>query len=109
MLSREYMNMPKTLSNRHIFLLSVQKCPFREWTPRSEIRNKLHAIIISNAKQLGFIHIRRPDRFGFGNYMTVAIVDRENWLGKDNEFLDKGPVIKTLNEYLTFLQDTIRC
>lgn len=75
---------------------------------RAEIRNQLHNLILTKASEFGLKHIRRPDRFGNGNYMTVAIVDRENWLGADNDRLDKETVVKTLTDYLTFLRDIIK-
>ncbi len=74
---------------------------------RAEIRNQLHNLIIKNANDFGFKHIRRPDRFGNGNYMTVAVVDRENWLGADTQTIDKETIVKTLTDYLKFLRDTI--
>lgn len=74
---------------------------------RSEIRNQLHNLILNQAEKFGFEHIRRPDRFGNGNYMTVAIVDRENWLGADNQTIDKETIIKTLTDYLIFLRKII--
>lgn len=74
---------------------------------RAEIRNELHNLIIENANEFGFKHIRRPDRFGNGKYMTVAIVEREYWLGGDNQKIDKETIIKTLTDYLKFLRNTI--
>jgi hypothetical protein len=76
--------------------------------PRSDVRNQLHELILTKAKGFGFQHIRRPDRFGNGNYMTVAVVDRENWLGTDNDLLDKETIVKTLSDYVTFLRETIK-
>ncbi|MCB9425805.1 MAG: PD-(D/E)XK nuclease family protein [Flavobacteriales bacterium] len=75
---------------------------------RGEVRNQLHDLIITKANEFGLNNIRRPDRFGSGNYMTVTVVDRENWLGADNETLDKETVVKTLTDYLTFLRDIIK-
>jgi hypothetical protein len=74
---------------------------------RGEIRNKLHNLIISKAKELGFPKIRRPDRFGNGKYMTVAIVDRENWLGSDSSKVDKKAVANLLTAYKNFLKQII--
>lgn len=74
---------------------------------RGDIRNKLHNLIISKAKELGFPHIRRPDRFGNGKYMTVAIVDRENWLGADSSKVDKKTVANLLTAYKDFLKQII--
>lgn len=70
---------------------------------RAEIRNQLHDLILNKANDCGLKDIRSPHRFGNGKYMTVAVVDRENWLGADNDCLDKDAVIKTLTEYLNFL------
>jgi hypothetical protein len=74
---------------------------------RGDIRNKLHNLIISKAKELGFTKIRRPDRFGNGKYMTVAIVDRENWLGADSSKVDKKAVSNLLTAYKNFLKQII--
>lgn len=75
---------------------------------RGEIRNQLHDLIMIKANDFGLNHIRRPDRFGSGNYMTVAIVDRENWLGSDNDTINKETIVKTLTDYLNFLRETIK-
>ncbi len=75
---------------------------------RGEVRNQLHNLILTKAKEFGLKYIRRPDRFGNGNYMTVAVVYRENWLGADNEILEKDTVVQTLTDYLTFLRDIIK-
>jgi len=75
---------------------------------RAEIRNQLHNLILTKANNFGLQHIRRPDRFGNGNYMTVAVVNRENWLGSENDLLDKETVVKILTDYLTFLRDIIK-
>jgi len=74
---------------------------------RGDIRNKLHSLIISKAKELGFTNIRRPDRFGNGKYMTVAIVDRKDWLGSDTKKVDKNTVASLLNSYKNFLKQII--
>ena len=75
---------------------------------RGEIRNQLHNLILNQAEKFGFENIRRPDRFGNGNYMTVAIVDRQNWLGADNQKIDKETIIKTLTDYVSFLRKIIK-
>lgn len=74
---------------------------------RGDIRNKLHNLIISKAKEFGFPNIRRPDRFGNGKYMTVAIVDRVNWLGADSSKVDKKAVANLLTAYKNFLKQII--
>ena len=35
--------------------------------------------------------------------MTVAIVDRKDWLGEDNSLFDENAVIERLKEYEKFL------
>jgi hypothetical protein len=74
---------------------------------RSEIRNKLCNLIISKSKEFGFNNIRRPNRFGNGKYMTVAIVDRVNWLGADNSKIDKKAVANLLETYKDFIKKII--
>lgn len=74
---------------------------------RGEIRNHLHNLILNQAKNFGFENIKRPNRFGNGNYMTVAVVNREDWLGKENEIIDKENIVKTLTEYVNFLRTII--
>jgi hypothetical protein len=70
---------------------------------RGQIRNEFSNIVINNANDLGIANIRKPDRFGNGKYMTVAIVEQENWLGESNSTIDKGKVIETLKKYKVFL------
>ena len=74
---------------------------------RSGIRNQLHNLILSKAKDFNFTNIRRPDKFGSGKYMTVAIIDRENWLGADNSKIDKNAVVNLLTSYREFLKKII--
>lgn len=74
---------------------------------RSSLRDDIHELILKEANDKGLEHIRRPYRFGNGNYMTVAIVDRENWLGQDNEVINKESVIKMLLEFKDFIKTVI--
>ena len=34
-----------------------------------------------------------------GTYMTVAVIEKKDWLGSDESVLDKDKVTQTLNEY----------
>lgn len=70
---------------------------------RSGIRNKLSKLIIKSAKEKGINSIKRPPRFGNGKYMTVAIVECENWLGNKEEVINKGQVLSNLKFYKEFL------
>lgn len=76
-------------------------------TTRSKIRNKLFNLILTKAKEIDFQDIRRPKRFGNGKYMTVAIVDREKWLGSDNSKIDKKAIAFRLTSYKNFLKQII--
>jgi hypothetical protein len=78
-----------------------------ENTTRAQVRNNLHNLIMKKARHSEMKHIRRPNRFGNGNYMTVAIIDRENWLGNQDEILDKEKVIDNLKFNLSFLREII--
>jgi hypothetical protein len=75
---------------------------------RAMIRNEFFSIIMKNAKLKNFIEIKKPKRFGNGIWMTVAIVDRNNWLGSDNYLINKNTVISNLKKYEIFLDDCIK-
>jgi len=70
---------------------------------QSVIRNELHEIIARQAKKECKKEIRKPERFGKGKFMTVAIVHRKEWLGNDNTYFDETKVIERLIEYKRFL------
>jgi hypothetical protein len=67
---------------------------------RGSIRGQWHNVVMEKATAMNLPHVRRPDRFGYGKYMTVAVVDRANWLGQDDSILDKEKVVATLKTYL---------
>lgn len=68
---------------------------------RARVRNDFFNLVMKRAKVLDLIQIKRPKRFGNGNYMTVAI--HENWLNKENK-LDKENVLKSIDNYLNLLR-----
>jgi hypothetical protein len=74
---------------------------------RGLIRNSIYDLIISKANEYGFSNIRKPDRFGNGHYMTVAIVDSENWLGFKDSKIDKKLVVDSITKYKNFLIDIV--
>ena len=43
---------------------------------RGIVRNKWYNILINNADKFG-LKVKKPARFGNGNYMTVAVLDEE--------------------------------
>jgi len=51
--------------------------------------------------------IKRSPRFKSGKNMTVARVECKDWLGDDNEIIDKEKVVKKLKEYEKFLDDSL--
>ena len=74
---------------------------------RANTRNELYDLIIEKATALGLDEIRKPDRFGNGKYMTVAIVDKENWLANERGFVNTQKVVENLTKYLDFLRKEI--
>ena len=74
---------------------------------RAEIRDEWNEIVLKKALENNIQEIRRPDRFGNGNYMTVAIVDRDNWFGDPNSIIDKSTTLTHLKKYKTFLKECL--
>jgi len=74
---------------------------------QGSVRNEWHSVVIKEAKKRGFSEIKRPNRFGSGTYMTIAIVERKDWLGSDDSILDKKQVIETLLKYEVFLTECV--
>lgn len=75
---------------------------------RSKVRNELSQLILKSAREKNITIIKRPKRFGKGKYMTVAVVDCENWLGRKNEIIQKEKVKNLLLELKKFLVETIK-
>jgi hypothetical protein len=73
----------------------------------SEVRNEWFSILMEKAEAQGFTEIVKPQRFGSGTSMTVAIVKRQDWLGADDALLDKERVIGALQKYEAFLDDCL--
>lgn len=71
---------------------------------RTEKRNQWHNIVVAEAGKKGLHEIKRPARFGNGNFMTTAVVGKEEWLGKDDEIIEKMQVIERLQLYKEFLK-----
>jgi hypothetical protein len=75
---------------------------------RKELRNELHSIIMSNAeKENKHEIIKKPQRFGNGLSMTVAVVNQEDWLGPNDAKIDKNNVVNKLKEYELFLEKCV--
>ena len=67
----------------------------------AEVRNRFHRILMDGCKDKP--EIRRPSRFGNGTYMTVAVVDRKDWLGTNEDKVDMAAVASRLNNYESLL------
>lgn len=66
---------------------------------RSELRNEWHTILKRKAVDSGLHEIERPDRFGSGNYMTIAQISPEHWLGDKTATVDKAKVLENVVKY----------
>ncbi len=64
---------------------------------RSSVRNHYHKLLMRHCA--GKEEIRRPSRFGCGEYMTIAYIEQTNWLGNDDSLLDMDKVVVQLNHY----------
>lgn len=64
---------------------------------RAELRNFWYDKIKEKSQNFG-LTIKRPKRFGNGQYMTVAILDQEYRVVNCNQILDIEETIKILNE-----------
>lgn len=73
----------------------------------SELRNEWYSIIMKKAKAEGLTEIKKPQRFGSGTYMTVAVIERQNWLGKNDTLLSCDAVIDSLKKYEAFLDSCV--
>lgn len=69
---------------------------------KSLVRNREHVKLMALAK-VRFPEIRRPDRFGTGTYMTIAVVDEESLFGDDTVNFDE--LTTKLNEYETLVDN----
>ena len=69
---------------------------------RSEVRFREHIKLMKLA-QCRFPEIRRPDRFGTGTYMTIAVVDEESLFGNGPVNFDK--LTTKLKEYETLVDN----
>jgi hypothetical protein len=74
---------------------------------KSETRNRFHQLILEAASKQNLSSIRKPDRFGHGNYMTIAIIDAKNWLGDQSKIIHQHQVIENLNLYKSFIDDFV--
>ena len=72
---------------------------------RREVRDRFHRLLMNAAAPES--GLQRPGRFGSGTYMTVAVVPREVWLGRDDDLLDFDSVVSRLDNYQSWLVGVI--
>ena len=72
---------------------------------KSDIRNNYYDQLINKAQENGIKYIRRPNRFGNGKYMTIAVVNRADWLIENDNGIDMENTLKRLETYHSFIQD----
>ncbi|MDR1786908.1 MAG: PD-(D/E)XK nuclease family protein [Treponema sp.] len=70
---------------------------------KAALRNEWQSVILDKAKAQGKTEIVKPKRAGTGEWMTVAVVDRAQWLGADGSKLDTDAVLARLKGYEQFL------
>lgn len=69
---------------------------------RSEVRYRAHSKLLETAK-LRYPEIRRPDRFGNGTYMTIAVVDEDLLFGVG--IVDFDTLTLKLKEYESLINE----
>ncbi len=64
---------------------------------QSTVRERWHSMLMAHCD--GNDKIRRPTRLKPGTYMTIARVERADWLGSDDDLVDMEKVVERLNDY----------
>ncbi|NQX38843.1 PD-(D/E)XK nuclease superfamily protein [Pedobacter steynii] len=72
---------------------------------QAEIRDQFHHKLMEMARENDYKEIKRPGRFGNGKYMTVAVVEPQDWLGNEEDSINIQEIIRKLNLYKTFLSE----
>ena len=76
---------------------------------RQRLRGECWSVVSRHAKERGLSEvIKRPGRFGLGASMTVAVVERQVWLGADGSLVDVEAVVERLKEYGRFLDECVK-
>ncbi|MDR3012871.1 MAG: PD-(D/E)XK nuclease family protein [Chitinispirillales bacterium] len=87
--------------------LSFRICDVHDKLKRKDVRTRYSDIVLEKAER-NKMEIAKPSRFGNGNSMNVAIVKTEDWLGNNDETINKENVIKKLKQYEEFLSECIK-
>lgn len=75
-----------------------------EGANRSHIRNKYHEALIQAAKKHNDLHIKRPQSFGKGTWMTLARVAPENWLGTSDKTINFKTALNNIEHYIALMR-----
>ena len=77
--------------------LCFKICYEGDSSQRSQVRTEHHNKLMSFANDRGFSELEKPDRFGAGTWMTIAIVKPENLFGAG--IIDLNTIIQKLIKY----------
>jgi hypothetical protein len=90
--------------------LEQEKFCFKIWVndakKRRNLRQHWFNQVVSKCPSHG-LRARRPDRFGNGEYMTVAILDQEFRIVGDNGLIDMAEVLKIIQSAQSVLDDCL--
>ena len=73
---------------------------------RKETRGRFHNLLMAAAQ--GALGLQPPKRLGTGTCMTVALVPKQFWLGKDHQKINIKKVLKRLSEYEEWFKNVIK-
>ena len=77
---------------------------------RSAIREKWYAVVMETAKGALPLEVKRPRRFGTGSWMTVAYVERAEWMGEGTDGrIDFLGTMKNLQVAERLLERAAKC
>lgn len=63
----------------------------------SAIREKWYRKLMEQAKILGYKEIEKPKRFGYGQWITIGIIDPQNYIGKN--LFNRDKVLENIRKY----------
>lgn len=63
----------------------------------SAIREKWHKKLMEQVKFLGYKEIQKPQRFGYGKWITIGIIDPKDYMGES--LFNRDKVLKNIRKY----------
>ena len=70
---------------------------------KAEVRNQAFAALMHQCQELGCGEVQKPRKFATGTYMTIAIVEAQDWLGPQNRVINTQQVVDNIKKYQTLL------